>query len=201
MTHHRDKSGTTSPATDTDTGSAREPATESVGDHTPAGATVAVITVSDRSSRGERADTSGPRAVELLRDAGYQVTATIVPDGEDSVTAAISAAITAGAHIVITSGGTGIGPRDLTPEGTRPLITRELPGIAEELRRHGASNNRMAVLSRGLAGIADPTGAAGRPPGALVVNLPGSAKAVEEGLEVLLPLLPHLLGQLRGSDH
>ncbi|MBX3092785.1 MAG: MogA/MoaB family molybdenum cofactor biosynthesis protein, partial [Cryobacterium sp.] len=187
MNHHRDKSGETDPATHTATGLATGTAWDSVAGsaagsvkhQTLAGSTVAFITVSDRSSRGERADTSGPRAVEILRNAGYQVTATIIPDGEDSVSAAISAAINAGAHIVITSGGTGIGPRDLTPEGTRPLITRELPGIAEELRRHGASTNRMAVLSRGLAGIADPTGAAGHSPGALIVNLPGSVKAVE----------------------
>ncbi len=190
MTEHRDKSGET--------------------------AIIAVITVSDRSARGERADVSGPRATEILRDAGYETTASLVPDGENNVATAISAAIADGAHAVITSGGTGIGPRDLTPEGTRPLITTELPGIAEELRRHGASNNRMSVLSRGLAGIATSEsvaaivgGAQGapvapgkpNPPGVLVVNLPGSVKAVEEGLEVLLPLLPHILEQLRGGDH
>ena len=156
---------------------------------------VTVVTVSDRSARGERVDASGPHAAEILSDAGYDVSATLVPDGEESVASAIRAAIAQGALVVLTSGGTGIGPRDLTPEGTRPLLTRELPGIAEELRRHGASNNRMAVLSRGLAGIA------GDSPGALVVNLPGSVKAVEEGLEVLLPLIPHIVEQLRGGDH
>ena len=156
---------------------------------------VTVVTVSDRSARGERVDASGPRAAEILRHAGYEVSAALVPDGEESVASAIRAAIAQGALVVLTSGGTGIGPRDLTPEGTRPLLTRELPGIAEELRRHGASNNRMAVLSRGLTGIA------GDAPGALVVNLPGSVKAVEEGLEVLLPLIPHIVEQLRGGDH
>lgn len=162
-----------------------------------------VITVSDRSARGERADASGPRAVELLddllgdvfRDEGHEIVASIVPDGVESVRNAIQAALDGGARLVITSGGTGIGPRDLTPEGTRPLLTKELPGIAEELRRTGAVNTRTAVLSRGLAGIA------GSDPGTLVVNLPGSVKAVEEGLEVLLPLVPHILYQLGGKDH
>lgn len=152
----------------------------------------AVITVSDRSSRGERADTSGPRAVELLKEHGYTVALTVIPDGADSVTNAIRAAIDSGARVVITSGGTGIGPRDLTPEGTRPLLTREVPGIAEALRRHGARNATTAVLSRGLAGIAN---------NSLVVNLPGSVKAVQEGLAVLLPLIPHILEQLDGGDH
>ncbi len=152
----------------------------------------AVITVSDRSSRGERVDSSGPRAVELLVEQGFDTSSTIIRDGADSVAGAIRAAIDDGAHVVITSGGTGVSPRDLTPEGTRPLLTRELPGIAEELRREGARNTRMAVISRGLAGLAGTT---------LVVNLPGSVKAVEEGLEVLLPLLPHILDQVHGGDH
>jgi molybdenum cofactor synthesis domain-containing protein len=154
-----------------------------------------VITVSDRSARGERPDTSGPRAVERLEAEGYLVDSALVPDGVDSVAGAIGSAIRAGARLVITSGGTGIGPRDLTPEGTRPLLTRELSGIAEELRREGARNTKMAVLTRGLAGIA------GDPPGSLVVNLPGSVKAVDEGLDVLLPLVPHILSQLDSGDH
>jgi molybdenum cofactor synthesis domain-containing protein len=156
----------------------------------------AVITVSNRSSRGERPDTSGPRAVEALRAAGYEVDpALIIPDGVASVREALQAAIASGMHVVITSGGTGVTPADLTPEGTRPLISRELPGIAELLRREGAKHTPMAVLSRGLAGIA------GDPPSTLIVNLPGSVHAVEEGLEVLLPLLPHIIDQIGGGDH
>ena len=116
----------------------------------------------------------------------------MVRDGADSVSVAIRAAIDDGADVVITTGGTGVGPRDLTPEGTAPLLTREIPGIAEELRRVGATKTPMAVLSRGLAGIAGST---------LVVNLPGSVKAVDEGMDVLLPLVPHILDQLGGGDH
>ncbi|MEO6942865.1 MAG: MogA/MoaB family molybdenum cofactor biosynthesis protein [Terrimesophilobacter sp.] len=153
---------------------------------------VHVITVSDRGSRGEREDKSGPRAVTRLSHLGFDTDLSLVPDGADSVAAAIRAAIDAGAHVVITSGGTGVSPRDLTPEGTRPLLTREIPGIAEALRREGARTAPMAILSRGVAGLVGST---------LVVNLPGSVKAVDEGLDVLLPLLPHLVEQIRGGDH
>ncbi|MCC6270899.1 MAG: MogA/MoaB family molybdenum cofactor biosynthesis protein [Microbacteriaceae bacterium] len=153
---------------------------------------VAVITVSDRGSRGEREDKSGPHAVARLDKQGYHTTSSMVGDGADTVAAAIRAAINEGADVVITSGGTGVAPRDLTPEGTRPLLTRELPGIAEQLRREGVRSTPMAILSRGLAGIAGTT---------LVVNLPGSVKAVDEGLDVLIPLLPHILDQVRGGDH
>lgn len=152
----------------------------------------AVIVVSDRSARGERADASGPRATALLAAAGIAADVEIVPDGEGSVRVAIADALAVGVRLVITSGGTGVGPRDLTPEGTRPLLDRELPGIAELLRAEGAKKTPMAALSRGLAGVAGT---------ALVVNLPGSVRAVEEGLEVLLPLVPHVLDQLTGGDH
>lgn len=169
-----------------------------MGDHPDHSATAVharVITVSDRSARGEREDASGPRAVERLTAEGFHVDSALVPDGAESVAGAIGAAIGDGARLIITSGGTGIGPRDLTPEGTRPLLTRELPGIAEELRREGARNTKLAVLSRGLVGIA------GDAPGSLVVNLPGSVKAVDDGLDVLLPLVSHILSQLDGGDH
>ncbi len=166
----------------------------------PAGfARAAVITVSDRSASGQRPDASGPLAVSILRDNGYLTgDATVVPDGEAPVAAAIRSALDAGAHFIITTGGTGISPRDLTPEGTRPMLVRELPGIAEVLRREGARHTPMAVLSRGLAGIAG--GAHGQHQ-ALVVNLPGSRSAVTEGLDILLQLVPHILDQLAGGDH
>ena len=168
--------------------------------HTPAterrSFAAAAITVSDRCARGEHADVSGPELVVALEAEGYRIeTAQVVPDGEDNVRHAIQIAMASGARLIITTGGTGISPRDRTPEGTRPLLIRELPGIPEALRRDGARRTPMAVLSRGLAGIA------GGPPDALVVNLPGSVDAVREGLKVLLPLVPHVLDQLDGGDH
>lgn len=156
--------------------------------------TARVITVSDRSAAGLREDRGGPLAVSLLREAGFDCNEpVVVPDGADSVEAALRAAISAGAGLVVTTGGTGIAPTDRTPEGTARVLDRELPGIAEELRRRGLSDTPLAVISRGLAGIADP--------GTLVVNLPGSTRAVASGIAVLAELAPHVLDQLAGGDH
>lgn len=155
----------------------------------------AVITVSDRSAAGERADESGPVAVSALRAAGFDCAdAVVVPDGIDSVERALQAEIVAGVKLVVTTGGTGVAPRDETPEGTLRVITREVPGIAEELRRRGAAEKPAGMLTRGIAGVVDPHGA-------LVVNLPGSPKGVASGMPVVLSVAKHVLDQLGGADH
>jgi molybdenum cofactor synthesis domain-containing protein len=160
----------------------------------------AVITVSDRSAAGERADEAGPAAVSALRDAGFSCDDSIVvPDGADSVERALWAVLAGGARLIVTTGGTGVGPRDETPEGTTRVITRPVPGIAEELRRRGAAEKPGGMLSRGLSGVVDPV--PGVTAGALVVNLPGSPKAVASGMPVIVSIAGHVIDQLAGGDH
>jgi molybdenum cofactor synthesis domain-containing protein len=152
-----------------------------------------VVTVSTRGASGDRVDTAGPALAEGLRGGGFEVDGpTVVEDG-DAVGQALREAIRHGYDVVVTTGGTGVTPHDLTPEQTRPLLDRELPGVAEAIRAAGVANGApMAVISRGLAGVADRT---------VIVNLPGSPKAIPDGLAVLTPLLPHLVDQVRGGDH
>lgn len=159
-----------------------------------------VVTVSDRSAAGVREDRSGPAAVEGLRAGGFDCAdPVVVPDGADSVESALRAALAGGVRLIVTTGGTGVGPRDVTPEGTARVITREIPGIAEELRRIGASEKPGGMLSRGLAGVVD--AAPGVTAGALVVNLPGSTAAVGSGIPLILSVARHVIDQLGGGDH
>ncbi|HEU5223520.1 MAG TPA: MogA/MoaB family molybdenum cofactor biosynthesis protein [Candidatus Lumbricidophila sp.] len=152
-----------------------------------------VITVSDRSAAGVRPDQSGPVAVEALRAAGFACDdATVVPDGAAAVETALRAALAQGIRVIVTTGGTGVAPRDQTPEATLRVIERTLPGISEELRRNGRSETPTASLTRGLAGVA------GR---ALIVNLAGSPRAVVSGMPVILSVVSHVLSQLDGGDH
>lgn len=152
-----------------------------------------VVTASNRAAAGVYEDTTGPLVVQALAGLGFEVTGpVVVPDG-DPVGEAIAAAVREGARAVVTTGGTGLTPTDRTPEATRPLLDREVPGIAEAIRAQGVANGvPTASLSRGLAGVSGQ---------ALVVNLPGSRGGVKDGLAVLAPLLLHAVEQIVGSDH
>jgi molybdenum cofactor synthesis domain-containing protein len=151
-----------------------------------------IITVSTRGASGERADESGPAMRDGLVGAGHEVISTgLVADDVAQVANAILDAIRAGANLVLTSGGTGLSPNDVTPEATRRVIDREVPGIAEALRARSLAKTPHGMLSRAVAGAAGTT---------LVVNLPGSPRAVRESLDVLLPVLPHAVELLAGES-
>ena len=152
-----------------------------------------VVCASNRAAAGVYEDTTGPVIVEALTGLGFEVDGpVVVPDG-DPVGAAIREAVDAGARLVVTTGGTGLTPTDLTPEVTRALLDREVPGIAEAVRAYGVDQGvATAVLSRGVAGTIGQ---------ALVVNLPGSRGGVKDGLAVVVPLLRHAVEQIVGSDH
>jgi molybdenum cofactor synthesis domain-containing protein len=151
------------------------------------------VTVSNRAAAGVYEDRSGPVLADLLRVAGCDVDGpVVVPDGA-AVEAALRDAIAAGYDVVVTTGGTGLTPGDQTPEMTRLVLDREIPGIPEAIRAAGvAAGVPSAVLSRGVAGLASTT---------LIVNLPGSTGGVRDGMAVLAGLLPHAVDQVRGGDH
>ncbi len=157
--------------------------------------TAHVITVSDSCTSGEREDISGPTLRAGLEQAGWQVRGPeIVPDDATEIASALQTAVDAGIALIVTTGGTGFSPRDVTPEATKMVLEREAPGLAELLRWKGYQKFERAVLSRGVCGIAGST---------LIINLPGSVGGVRDGLETLLPLLSHACGIIQDepTDH
>jgi molybdopterin adenylyltransferase len=150
----------------------------------------AVITISDSCARGERKDLSGPAVVASLGEAGFQVThATVVPDDFAEIVVALRRACVH-ARLVITTGGTGLSPRDITPEATREVCDRLIDGLAERMRQEGAKHTRFAALSRGVCGTLGTS---------MIINVPGSPKGAVQSLESIATLLPHALDLLEGK--
>ena len=149
-----------------------------------------MITVSDGVSAGTREDVSGPALRSLLTSADFEVTGPeVVPDKQERIADAIIAAVVAGADFVVTTGGTGLGPRDVTPQATAMLIDYEVPGLGELMRRAGSASTPMAYISRGLGGVRGHT---------LILNVPGNAKGATESVEAVLPVLGHAIQLLHG---
>ena len=153
---------------------------------------VCILTVSDRCSQGEATDTAGPATAELARSQWSKAVfrTALVGDDEERIAAHLEEWTASGAALILTVGGTGLGPRDRTPEATLRMVDRQAPGIAEAMRADGAKHNKFAWLSRGVAGLAGPT---------LIVNLPGSKRGAEESLKAVLPLLVHALEVASGA--
>ena len=153
-----------------------------------------VITVSDRCSRGEQVDQSGPALVELLEEMGAKIVATdILPDELELLTERLArCADRPDVNLILTTGGTGLSPRDNTPEATRAVIEREAPGLAEAMRSETLKQTSMAMLSRGVCGLRN---------GALILNLPGSPAGVRQSFAVIKPVLPHAIALLAGRPH
>lgn len=153
----------------------------------------AIITLSDKGSRGERVDESGKIIREMITGIGGVASVyEILPDDEELIERTLSRLADSGdIDLVLTTGGTGVAPRDVTPEATRKVIDRELPGMAEAMRAESLRKTPHAMISRAVAGIRKLT---------LIVNLPGSPKAVRENLSVVLPAIPHALEKIKGSD-
>jgi len=153
---------------------------------------VGILTVSDKGAAGEREDRSGPAVREIMESAGARIVRTeVVPDEPEAIKAFLVAWSDEGLDLILTTGGTGFSPRDWTPEATKAVIEREAPGLAEAMRMAGLRATPKAMLSRAVAGIRKST---------LIVNLPGSPKAVQESLEAILPALPHGIEILKGTS-
>lgn len=152
----------------------------------------AVLTMSDKGSRGEREDESGPMLQEMLREEGYQLRAyKIVPDQIEVIAATLMEWVDHDKiDLILTTGGTGVSPTDLTPEAMRKVIEKEIPGMAEAMRAASLLKTPHAVISRSMAGIRGTS---------LIINLPGSKRAAMENIVVLLPALPHALDKIKGS--
>lgn len=152
--------------------------------------TVAVLTLSDKGSRGEREDLSGPAINEMLKGIGAEVKYyEILPDEKEMIKARL-VEYAAKVDLILTTGGTGLSPRDVTPDATQEVIDKEIPGIAETMRSEGMKKTSRSMLSRAVAGVKGQT---------LIINLPGSPKAVRENLDVILEVIPHAVEKIKGD--